>query len=120
MSGVVLVWERDGLWEARLARELEPDVTVRGCRSGRDLQEKQVHRNQVLILVDAAARDWVELPLARRSAFAAVLLIADSADDPAWLTAGVSATFDATTSAGLVAEAVRQVLASGQTAEHFR
>ena len=103
----VLVWEPDGLWEARLARELEPAFRVRAARGAGDLSRLSPGPS-VLILTAATAGPWLELT--DRPRCEGTLLVADGAEDPLWRSAGVSAVFDETTSAGHVAAVVRRVL----------
>ena len=101
----VVVWERDGLWEARLARELEPDVRVRAARSRADATERLGERGVLVIVPDTAAA-WLDAPVEA----AAVILIADDAGDPLWLSAGVSVVFAERTPADEIAACVRRIL----------
>lgn len=106
-GGTVVVWERDGLWEARLSRELEPRFRVRAARSAADARDRLGVGPSALVLVADTAGDWLDA--GPRSA-TATLLIAEEAGDPWWNSAGVAATFDPAASAGRVADVVRRVL----------
>ena len=99
MSGVA-VRETDGLWEARLAKELGPGVRVRT-----DVAEP----GDVLLLTADAVAAWLDEPVNDRLRPRGVLLIADESD-PLWVSAGVSAVFPTTASAGRVAESIRRLL----------
>ena len=99
MSGLA-VRETDGLWEARLTKELEPDVRV---------HTDAAEPGDVLLLTADTVAAWLDEPVDDRLRPRGVLLIADESD-PLWTSAGVSAVFPETASAGRVAESVRRLL----------
>lgn len=103
-EGTVVVWERDGLWEARLAREL-PGVRVRGARSAKDARER-LTPPAALVIVAATAGPWLDAGPWEAPA----VLVADGAEDAWWLAAGVAAVFGEAVSAGRVAAAVQGLL----------
>ena len=99
MSGLA-VRETDGLWEARLAKELEPGVRV---------HTDAAEPGDVLLLTSDTIAAWLDEPVDDRLCPRGVLLIADESD-PLWASAGVSAVFPTTASAGRVVESVRRLL----------